>query len=157
MTTIPERTKAQLKNPGVKFNRAPLSETQINGGLIELAVRAVGNAINDDKQYTVRINFRNGRIVGSGTPSRLSVELLEGRAATTRIGVLETSKVVYVEFSYLQIDGFPLISNDNSWVARAKIDGAAVLSAYVNNDFSEEDRELIKKVLTRGFAEQIRM
>lgn len=157
MTTIPEATKTKLKNPGTRFNRATESETIVNGDLLAVATRAVGNAIGDDKPYTIRINFRNGRIVGSKAKPRLSVELLEGRAATTHIGVLQNSDVVYVEFKYLQTEAVPLIENGGSWVARAKIDAGTIKSVFVNNDFSEEDRELIKTVLMRGFASPIRM
>lgn len=157
MTTIPEVTKTQLKKPGVRFNRATESETTINGGLLAVAKRAIGNAIDDDKPYTIRINFQNGRIVGSKANPRLSVELLEGRVSTTKIGVPETSNVIYIEFKYLQMEGVPSITNGDSWVARAKIDGDTIVSATVNNDFSEEDRELIKTVLMRGFANAIRM
>lgn len=157
MTTIPEATKTELKKSGIKFNRNPRSETVINGGLLELAKRAVGNAIKDDEPYTIRINFQNGRIVGSEANPRLSVELLDGRASTTHIGVPETSAVVYIEFKYLQTEGVPLIENGDFWVARAKIDGDTVMSVSVNPDFSEEDRELIKTVLMRGFTNQIQM
>lgn len=157
MTTIPNETKTELKKPGTQFNRAPLSETAINSGLLALAKRAIGNAINDDKPYTIRINFQNGRVVGSEANPRLSVELLDGRASTTHIGVPETSNIVYIEFKYLQTETFPSITNGDSWVARAKIDGDTVVSVTVNNDFSEEDRELIKTVLMRGFADQIQM
>lgn len=157
MTTIPEVTKTQLKKPGVRFNRATESETTINGGLLAVAKRAVGNAIDDNKPYTIRINFQNGRIVGSEVSPRLSVELLEGRVSTTKIGVLETSDVIYIEFKYLQTEGFPSITNEDSWVARAKIENDEIKSVFVNNDFSEEDRELIKTVLMRGFAGPIRM
>ena len=157
MTTIPETTKIELKKPGSRFNRAPLSETVINGGLLSVAKRAVGNAIMNDEPYTIRINFQNGRIVGNEANTRLSVELLDGRASTTNIGVPETSNIVYIEFEYLQTEGFPLIKNDDSWVARVKIDGDTVVSVAVNNSFSEEDRELIKTVLMRGFANQIQM
>ena len=157
MTTIPNATKIELKKQGVQFNRAPLSETVVNGGLLAVAKRAVGNAIRDNEPYTIRINFQNGRIVGSESNPRLSVELLDGRASTTNIGVPETSNVVYIEFKYLQTEGVSPIENGNSWVARAKIDGDTVVSVYVNNDFSEEDRELIKTVLMRGFANQIQM
>lgn len=157
MTTIPETTKANLKKTGVRFNRSPESETVINGGIQNLAIRAVGNSIQDGKPYTIRINFRNGRIVGSGAPPRFSIELLDGLATTTKIGVPESSSIVYVEFRNLCFEGFPAIENGESWVARAKIDGDTVVSAYVNNDFSEEDRELIKTVLMRGFADQVRM
>lgn len=157
MTTIPEATKTKLRSPGVRFNRATESETTINGGLLALAKRAVGNAIEDGNHYTVRINFRNGRLVGGEAKPRLSVELLDGRATTTRIGVPETSNIVYIEFKYLQTEGAPSIENGDSWVARAKIDGDIIQSVSVNNDFSEEDRELIKTVLMRGFAGAIRM
>lgn len=157
MTTIPEETKTELKKPGTQFNRAPKAETPINGGLMMLAKRAVGNAIDDDKPYTIRINFQNGRIVGSEANPRLSVELLDGLASTTHIGVPETSNILYVEFEYLHTEGFPSITNGDSWVARAKIDGDTVVLVTVNGDFSEEDRELIKTVLMRGFAAQIQM
>lgn len=157
MTTIPAATKAMIKKPGVRFNRATESENVINGGLLAVAKRAVGNAIQDDKPYTIRINFQNGRIVGGEANPRLSVELLEGRAATTNIGVPETSDIVFVEFKYLQTENVPSITNGDSWVARAKIDGDTIVSVSVNDDFSEEDRELIKKVLMRGFASPIRM
>ena len=157
MTTIPMATKTELKKPGVKFNRDPKSETPINGGLLGLTLLAIGNAIKDDEPYTIRINFQNGRIVGSEANPRLSVEILDGRASTTNIGIPETSNVIYVEFKYLQIEGVPPIYNGDSWVARAKIDGGITESVYVSNDFSEEDRELIKTVLLRGFADQIQM
>lgn len=157
MTTIPAATKTELKKPGVQFNRDTKSETVINGGLLALAKRAVGNAIEDDKPYTFRVNFQNGRVVGSEANSRLSVELLEGRATTTKIGSLETSDLVYIEFKYLQTEGFPPIENGDSWVARAKIDGDTIMSVSVNDSFSEEDRELIKKVLKRGLAAPVRM
>lgn len=157
MAKIPEATKTELKKPGVKFNRTPLSETVVNGGLLAVAKRAIGNAINDDEPYTIRINFRNGRIVGGETNPRLSVELLDGRASTTKIDTLESSDVVYVEFKYLQTEGVPSITNEDSWVARVKIDGGTIKHVFVNSDFSEEDRELIKTVLIRGFAEPIRM
>lgn len=157
MTTIPEATKTKIKNPGVRFNRATESETVVNGGLLSIAKRAVGNAIVDDKPYTIRINFQNGRIVGSEANPRLSVELLDGRASTTKIGVPETSDVIFIEFAYLQTEDVPSITNGDSWVARAKVDGDTIVSVSVNNDFSEEDRELIKTVLMRGFAGPIRM
>ena len=157
MTTIPEATKTKIKNPGVRFNRATESETVVNGGLLSIAKRAVGNAIVDDKPYTIRINFQNGRIVGSEANPRLSVELLDGRASTTEIGVPETSDVIFIEFAYLQTEDVPSITNGDSWVARAKVDGDTIVSVSVNNDFSEEDRELIKTVLMRGFAGPIRM
>lgn len=157
MATIPEQTKTELKKPGVQFNRATESETVINGGILGIATRAVGNAIQDDKPYTIRINFQNGRIVGSEENPRLSVELLDGRADTTKIGVRATSNVIYIEFKYLLTEGVPLIANGDSWVARAKIENDVIKSAFVNNDFSEEDRELIKTVLMRGFAGAIRL
>lgn len=157
MTTIPEATKTELKKAGIRFNRATESETVINGGLLALANRAVGNAIEDNKPYTIRINFQNGRIVGSEANPRLSVELLDGRATTTRIGVPETSNVVYIEFKYLQYENAPSIENGDSWVARAKVFGDTIAAVSVNNDFSEEDRELIKTVLMRGFGKPIQM
>lgn len=157
MATIPEATKTKLKIPATKFNRATESETEINGGLLALAKRAIGNAIEDENPYTIRINFQNGRIVGKEANPRLSVELLNGRASTTTIGVSETSDTYFIEFKYLQTEGVPSIDNGDSWVARAKIENSVVKSVFVNQDFSEEDRELIKKVLMRGFAGPIRM
>lgn len=157
MTTIPNATKTKIKNPGVRFNRATESETTINGGLIALATQAVGNAIQDNKPYTIRVNFQNGRIVGSEEKPKLSVELLDGRASTTKIGVLGGADLVYVEFKYLQTEDVPSIENGDSWVARAKIKNGDIESVFVNTDFSEEDRELIKTVLMRGFASAIRM
>nr|DAV92189.1 MAG TPA: hypothetical protein [Caudoviricetes sp.] len=157
MATITAATKTKIKNPGVRFNRATESETIINGGLLELAKRAVGNAIGDDKPYTIRINFQNGRIVGSEANPRLSVELLDGRAASTNIDVPTSSNTLFVEYAYLQSEGVPSIENGDSWVARAKIKNGDLETVYVNNDFSEEDRELIKTVLMRGFAGPIRM
>ena len=157
MTTIPEATKTKIKKAGVQFNRATESETVINGGLLAVAKRAVGNEIQDDKPYTIRINFQNGRIVGSEAKPRLSVELLDGRATTTHIGVPEVSNIVFVEFKYLQTEGVSSITNGDSWVARAKVDGTTIVSVTVNNDFPEEDRELIKTVLMRGFTNPIRM
>lgn len=157
MTTIPNETKAKIKKPGVQFNRATESESTINGGLLELANQAVGNAIQDHKPYTIRINFQNGRIVGGGANPRLSVELLDGRASTPKIGVPDATNVVYIEFKYLQTEGVPSIENGDSWVARAKVINGVIKSVYINNDFSEEDRELIETVLMRGFANAIRM
>lgn len=157
MTTIPNATKAEIKKPGVQFNRSTESETVINGGLLDVAIRAVGNAILDSNPYTFRINFKNGRIVGSKADPRLSVELLDGRATTTHVGVFENLNIVYIEFKYLQREGVPSITNGDSWVARAKIVDNIVKSVFVNGDFSEEDRELIKTVLMRGFTSAIRM
>ena len=157
MTTIPEATKAKIKNTGVKFNRAPDSETVINGGLLELATRAVGNAIADNEPYTIRINFQNGRIVGSEAKPRLTVELLDGRATTTQIGVPASNNVAFVEFKELVCADVPPITNGDSWVARAKVVSGNIVSVFVNLDFDEKDRELIKTVLRRGFAAEIQM
>jgi hypothetical protein len=157
MTTIPEATKTLLKQSGTKFNRFPENETAINGSLIQLATRAVGNGIQDDKPYTIRINFQNGRIVGSEENPRFSVELLNGDADTATIGVPSKTNVVYIEFRSLQVETNPPITNGDSWVARAKIDNGNVASVFVNTDFSEEDRELIKTVLMRGFGGAVRI
>lgn len=157
MAQIPKDTKTELKNSGARFNRDPLSEKAINGDILAVAKRAVGNAIKDDEPYTIRINFRNGRIVGREINSQLSVELLSGRASTTDIGVPTSSNVAYVEFTSFTIEGFTSITNDGRWVARAKFDGDSISNVVVNTDFSEEDRELIKTVLLRGFDPQIQM
>lgn len=157
MTQIPEITKTELKKPGAKFNRDPKSEKVINQGLLAIAKRAVGNDIKDDEPYTIRINFQNGRVVGSEAQPRLSVELLDGRAATPIIGVPSKTTEVFLELKTLTIEGFPPVVNEGSWVARAKMDGFAVKTAFVNRDFGEEDREIIKNALLRGFDRQIQM
>lgn len=157
MATIPEDTKTELKNSGAQFNRNPRAETPINGGLLEVAKRAVGNAIEDDKPYTIRINFQNGRIVGSEAKPRLSVELLAGRTSTPEIGVLTESNVSFVEINSLTIEGFPPINNEGNWVVRLRVDDGKITSVFVNSDFDDEDRRLIKKALLRGFANQIQM
>ena len=157
MAQIPEATKNNLKNNNGQFYRILESMKNINSGILALAKKAVGNSIKDDEPYTIRINFQNGRIVGSEAQPRLSVELLDGRAATSTIGVPSSSFDIYIEFSSLYTEGFPLITNGDSWVARAKMDGDTVKSVFVNSDFSEEDRELIKAALLRGLRPQPRM
>lgn len=157
MTQIPQTTKEYLKNEAGQFNYDPESVKQINSGILALAKKAVGNAIKDDEPYTIRINFQNGRIVGSQAQPRLSVELLDGRSVTSTIGVPDTSSGTFVEFKYLWADGKPAITNDGSWVARAKIDGFTVTSVFVNHDFDEEDQEIIKTALLRGFMPQPQM
>ena len=157
MAQIPAKTKAQLKNPGAQFNRYPYTEKVINRGILSLAKKAVGNDIKDDEPYTIRINFQNGRIVGHEAQPRLSVELLNGRSPTSQIGIKSNSSEVFLEIKSLAIEGFDPIANGNSWVARVKLDGDVVKSVYVNNDFSEEDRELIEAALLRGFLPQVGM
>lgn len=150
MTQIPENMKTYLKTAGAKFKRAPSSETVINSGILALAKQAVGNAIVDDESYTIRINFQNGRIVGSEAQPRLSVELLDGRAATSEIDTPHENTGVFLELKTLVAEGRTPILNGDSWVARIKIDGNTVKTVFVNRDFSEEDRELIKAALLRG-------
>lgn len=157
MTQIPANTKAQLKTPGAQFNRYPDTEKVINRGVLALAKRAVSNEIKDDEPYTIRINFQNGRIVGDEAQPRLSVELLNGNSVTTQIGVKSNSSEVFLEIKSLAIEGFDPIANGDSWVARVKLDGDTVKSVYVNHDFNEEDQELIKAALFRGFAPQVGM
>ena len=157
MAQIPESTKTYLKTQGAQFNRDPLSETAINQGLLAIAKRAVGNSIADDEPYTIRINFQNGRVVGSEAQPRLSVELLDGRVSTSIIGVPRKNAEVFIELKYLVAEGHTSITNEGSWVARVKIDGDAVKTVFVNRDFSEEDRELIKKALLQGFLPHIQM
>lgn len=154
MVQIPQKTKTYLKTPGAQFNRDPDSEKVINSGILALAKQAVGNAIADDEPYTIRINFQNGRIVGRETQPRLSVELLNGFAATSEIDTPGKNVEVFIEYKSLYIEGYPAIENEPSWVARAKIDGDTVKTVFVNRDFSEEDRELIKATLLRGFRPQ---
>lgn len=155
MAQIPANTKAQLKTPGAQFNRYPDTETVINRGVLALASKAVGNSIMDDEQYTIRINFQNGRIVGDEAQPRLSVELLDGRSTTSQIGIKSNSSEVFLEIKSLGIEGFDPITNGDYWVARVKLDGDTVKSVFVNLDFGEEDRELIKAALLRGFAPQV--
>lgn len=157
MTRIPEATKTHIKQAGVKFNKNPQDMRAINSDILALAKRAVGNTISDDEPYTIRVNFQNGRVVGSEAQPRLSVELLDGRAATSMIGVPSANTDVYIEFKELVVADKAPITNGDSWVARAKMDGDTVKTVFVNRDFSEEDQELIKTVLLRGLAPQIRM
>jgi len=157
MAQIPANTKTQLKTPGAQFNRYPDMEKVINRGVLALAKKAVGNEIKDDEPYTIRINFQNGRIVGNEAQPRLSVELLDGYSTTSSIGVKKNSSEVFLEIKSLAIEGFDPIANGDSWVARVKLDGDTVKSVYVNQAFSEEDQELIKAALFRGFAPQVGM
>lgn len=157
MTQIPNNTKTYLKTPGAQFNREPNSEKVINSGILAIAKRAVGNAIGDNEPYTIRINFQNGRIVGSEAQPRLSVELLDGRSSTSAIGVPKDNVEVFLELKTLAAEGYDSILNGESWVARVKLDGDTVKTAFVNRDFSEEDRELIEAALLRGFRPQVGM
>lgn len=157
MAQIPANTKAQLKKDGAQFNRYPDTERVINHGVLALAKRAVGNAIGDEEQYTIRINFQNGRIVGNEAQPRLSVELLNGRSTTSQIGVKGNSHEVFLEIKSLAIEGFDPIANGDSWVARVKLDGDTIKSVFVNRAFNDEDRELIEAALLRGFAPQVGM
>lgn len=157
MTQIPDNMKTYLKTPGAQFNRDPRSEKVINSGILALAKRAVGNAIADDEPYTLRINFQNGRIVGNEAQPRLSVELLDGRASTSTIDVPKETRYVFLELKTLAAEGYASILNGDSWVARVKLDGSTVKTVFVNRDFSEEDQELIKAALLRGFSPQVGM
>lgn len=157
MTQIPDNTKTYLKTGGAQFNRDPNSERVINAGIMALAKRAVGNDIKDDEPYTIRINFQNGRIVGSAARYRLSVELLDGRASTSAIDVPKENTEVFLELKALTAEGYASITNGDSWVARIRLDGSTVKNAFVNHDFNAEDRELIKAALLRGLRPQIRM
>lgn len=157
MTRIPDNTKTYLKNPGAQFNRDPHAEKVINEGILALAKRAVGNAISDDEPYTIRINFQNGRVVGSEAKPRLSVELLDGRSSTSAIDVPKENTQVFLELKALAAEGYKSILNGDSWVARVELDGDTVKTAFVNLDFSDEDRELIKAALLRGFRPQVGM
>lgn len=157
MTQIPDNMKTYLKTAGAKFNRAPSSEKVINGGILALAKQAVGNAIVGDEPYTIRINFQNGRIVGSEAQPRLSVELLDGRASTSEIGVTRYETEVFLELKTLVAEGYMPITNEGSWVARIKLVDDKVKSAFVNRDFSEEDQKLIEAALLRGLDPQSQM
>lgn len=155
MTQIPDNMKTYLKTPAAKFNRDPNSEKVINPSILAVAKQAVGNAIVDDEPYTIRINFQNGRIVGSEAKPRLSVELLNGRASTSAIDVPRKTTMVFLELKKLVAEGCSPILNGDSWVARVKIADGTVKNAFVNRDFSEDDRKLIEAALLRGFNPQI--
>lgn len=157
MTNIPDEMKTYLKTDGAKFNHNPQFEKVINSGILAIAKQAVGNVIADDEPYTIRINFQNGRIVGSEAQPRLSVELLDGRASTSAIDSPHTNTVVFLELKTLVSEGHTPITNGDSWVARVKMEDNTVKTAFVNRDFSEEDRELIKAALLRGLLPQVRM
>ena len=157
MTQIPDNMKTYLKTPGARFNREPNSEKVINSGILALAKQAVGNVIADDEPYTIRINFQNGRIVGSEAQPRLSVELLDGRVSTSAIDTLKKNRETFLELRSLAAEGHTSILNGDSWVARVKLDGNTVKTVFVNRDFSEEDRELIKAALLRGLLPQVGM
>lgn len=157
MTQIPDNMKTYLKTEGAKFNRNPQSEKVINSGVLALVKQAVGNAITGDEPYTIRINFQNGRIVGSEAQPRLSVELLDGRASTSTIDVPRENTEVFLELETLVAEGHTPIQNGDSWVARIKLAGDTVKTVFVNRAFSEEDRELIKAALLRGLGPQVRM
>lgn len=157
MSQIPDNMKTYLKTPGAQFNRDLRSEKVINHGLLAIAKRAVGNAIADDEPYTIRINFQNGRIVGSEAQPRLSVELLDGRSTTSTVQTASETSEVFLELKTLASEGYTSIANEGSWVARVKMDGNTVKTVFVNRDFSEEDQELIKTTLLRGFGPQVRM
>lgn len=157
MAQIPENMKTFLKTPGAQFNQDPMTMKVINSGILALANRAVGNAIADDEPYTIRINFQNGRIVGSEAQPRLSVELLDGRSTTSTVQTASETSDVFFEFKSLGAEGYTPITNGDSWTARAKMDGSTVKSVFVNRDFSEEDRELIKAALLRGLLPQTQL
>lgn len=157
MTQIPDDMKTYLKTSGAQFNKDPMSMKAINPGLLAIAKRAVGNAIVDDEPYTIRINFQNGRIVGSESQPRLSVELLDGRSPTSVIDVPSANTEVFIEFESLGAEGYTPIRNGKSWVARAKIEKGMAKNVFVNRDFSEEDQNLIKAALLRGFLPQTQM
>lgn len=157
MAQIPDNMKTYLKTGGAQFNREPNSEKVINDGILAIAKRAVGNAIADDEPYTIRINFQNGRIIGSEAQPRLSVELLDGRASTSAIDVPKENTKVFLELKTLAAEGRESIRNGDSWVARVTMNGNTVETAFVNRDFSEEDRELIEKALLRGLLPQVQM
>ena len=157
MTQILENMKTYLKTPGAQFNRDSRSEKVINQGLLAIAKRAVGNTIEGAEPYTIRINFQNGRIVGSEAQPRLSVWLLDGRSTTSTVQTTSETSEVFLELETLTAEGYASIANEGSWVARVKMDGTTVKTVFVNRDFGEEDRELIKAALLRGFAAPVRM
>lgn len=152
MATIPAETKNRLR-AGEKFNVNDESWRTLNGGIVGLVKKAVGNKIADDQPYTFRINFRNGRIVGETFDPRFSIEKLEGRTPTTEFALKSDSEATYYEAKNLTVYSYASISNGDSWVARFKMLGYDhVLEAFVNPDFEDpEDRKLIKEALLKGF------
>ena len=159
MTKIPETTKNQIKNVFGrygKFNFNNESWRKLNDGIIGLAKKAVGNKIADDQPYTFRINFQNGRIVGETFDPRFSVEKLEGRSPTTEFTLHSGDKATYYETKSLVVEGFPPITNGDSWVARFKMLDGKVVDAFINPDFDDpEERKLIKDILLNGFGDRI--
>lgn len=151
MTNIPAETKTQIAQDGVKFAQYTDTWRELNRDIVGLANKAIGNNISDNEPYTFRINFQNGRIVGPTFNPRLSVEMLNSRSETAEFATGPDSNVKYYEIKILQVDGYTPITNGDSWVARVKLVNDNVVEAYVNNDFDEEDRNLIKTVLLRGF------
>lgn len=157
MTKIPaDVKKAILQDKDYfKFTKYEQNMRKINGPIVGLVKKAVGNKIADDQPYTFRINFRNGRIVGETFDPRFSVEKLEGRTPTTEFSLKEGTDTVYYELKKLSAGYDGNITNSDSWVARIKQVNYVTKEVMVNPDFEDpEDRKLIKEALLKGFAER---
>lgn len=155
MTKIPaDVKKVILQNKDYfKFTKYEQDMRKINGNIVGLVKKAVGNKIADDQPYTFRINFRNGRIVGETFDPRFSVEKLEGRTPTTEFSLKEDTDTVYYELKKLSTDYDGAITNGDSWVARIKQVNYVTKEVMVNPDFDDpEERKLISDALMRGFA-----
>lgn len=154
MTKIPENVKkAILQNKDYfKFTKYENAMRKINGDIVGLVKKAVGNKIADDQPYTFRINFQNGRIVGETFDPRFSVEKLEGRTPTTEFSLKDDSDTAYYELKHLSTDYDDQITNGDSWVARIKQVNYVTKEVMVNPDFDDpEERKLISDALMRGF------
>lgn len=155
MTKIPAEIKKTLvaKKDFFKFTKYEENMRKINDNIVGLVEKAVGNKIADDRPYTFRINFRNGRIVGETFDPRFSVEKLEGRTPTTEFSLKDDSDTVYYELKELSTNYDDKITNGDSWVARIKQVNFVTTEVMVNPDFDDpEERKLISDALMRGFA-----
>ena len=154
MAKIPETIKKKLiaEKDFFKFTQHDQDMRKINDGIVGLVKKAVGNKIADDRPYTFRINFRNGRIVGETFDPRFSVEKLEGRTPTTEFALKDDSSTVYYELKNLSTDYDGQITNGDSWVARIKRVDYVTKEVMINPDFDDpEERKLMKDALMRGF------
>lgn len=160
MTKIPAEIKKKLvaEKDSFKFTKYEQNMREINGNIVGLVKKAVGNKIADDQPYTFRINFRNGRIVGETFDPRFSVEKLEGRTPTTEFSLKNDSDTVYYELKILSTDYDGQITNGDSWVARIKRVDHVTKEVMVNPDFDDpEERKLISDTLMRGFKSSERV
>lgn len=160
MTKIPAETKAEMISFGtnMKFTNRGSDFRKLNGNIVGLVMKAVGNEIADDQPYTFRINFRNGMIVGQTFDPRFSIQKLEGRSVTSEFTLGHEDTAKYYELKNLDVDYKPSITNGDSWVARIKMVNGNVVDAFINSDFDDpEERKLMRDTLLRGFKSPERM